>query len=91
MGFEPSINQRLLPPTFPRFIRIFPFDSTIQHLTKLLNSLIEAFNILKLESFHQIFEFALDFSTKHDSLIIRSMLHVYLFSVFLSFNPCYKI
>ena len=76
MGFEPTINQRLLPPTFPRFIKIQSFDLTVENLTQFLTQLNEAIKITELKSYHQIFEFALNYSTINQSVLLRSYLQV---------------
>lgn len=76
MGFEPSVNQRLLPPTFPRFIRIQSFDSTVNIFTELLNELKNSFSALEANTFHSLFEFSLKFSNKNQSVLLRSMLQL---------------
>lgn len=75
MGFEPSVNQRLLPPTFPRFIRIFTFESTYEYLKEILEKLNETFKLSELGTFQQIFELGLEFS-KVNSAFLRSMFQV---------------
>lgn len=76
MGFEPSVNQRLLPPTFPRFIRIQSFENTINTLTELLTELNNSFKVLELNTFHSFFDFCLKFSNRNQSVLLRSMLQV---------------
>ena len=75
MGFEPSINQRLLPPTFPRFIRIFSFEATCDYLKEILVKLTEACKISELTTFQQLFDFGLSYS-KVNSIFLRSMFQV---------------
>ena len=75
MGFEPSINQRLLPPTFPRFIKIQSFESTCEYLNQLFNKLSELLKASKMKTFSEIYEFSLSFSTV-PSVFLRSMLQV---------------
>jgi len=77
MGFDPTINQRLLPPTFPRFIRVYSFESTIEQLDQLLNQLNDAIKVADLSLFHQFFEFCLEFSNRNQSVFLRSFLQVY--------------
>ena len=76
MGFEPTVNQRLLPPTFPRFIRVFSFESTIEQFDQILNQLNDAIKVNELTLFHQYFEFALEFSNRNQSVFLRSFLQV---------------
>lgn len=87
MGFEPSINQRLLPPTFPRFIRVQSFESTCDYLNELFVKLKEVLNAIQLNTFHQLFEFGLNFSNIQ-SVFLRSMFQVfgYCVSFFLFFK-----
>ena len=76
MGFEPCINQRLLPPTFPRFIRVQSFEATIKCLNELLKQLNAMLKIYEFNSYHQLFEFCLVFSDQNQSVLLRSMLQV---------------
>jgi hypothetical protein len=76
MGFEPCINQRLLPPTFPRFIRIHTFDLTCKSLSEMLTELGRCLQVQKIGTFHQLFEFCLEFSDNNQSLLLRSLLQV---------------
>ena len=76
MGFDPTVNQRLLPPTFPRFIRVYSFESTVEQLNQILNQLNDAIKVTDLTLFHQIFDFALEFSNRNQSVFLRSMLQV---------------
>lgn len=75
MGFEPTINQRLLPPTFPRFIKIQSFESTYDYLNQLFNKLNELLKVSKMKTFSEIYEFSLSYSTVQ-SVFLRSMLQV---------------
>lgn len=37
MGFDPMVNQRLLPPTFPRYTKIKPRIDALEYLVELIN------------------------------------------------------
>jgi len=37
MGFDPMVNQRLLPPTFPRYTKIKPRIDALEYLIELIN------------------------------------------------------
>jgi len=76
MGFDPTVNQRLLPPTFPRFIRVYSFESTIEQLDQLLNQLNDSIKVTDLTLFQQLFEFCLEFSNRNQSVFLRSILQV---------------
>jgi hypothetical protein len=55
MGFETLINQRLLPPTFPRHIKIHSFEFTTKELKRIIDKIQQSLEILKLNNIHQIF------------------------------------
>lgn len=76
MGFEPCINQRLLPPTFPRFIKIQSFESTLKCLNELLTELTRALKVNHINNFKGLFEFCLDFSNGNQTLLLRSLLQL---------------
>lgn len=52
MGFEPMINQRLLPPTFPRYTRIKPRLEALQYCDELVTRLRHAWKITSATNFH---------------------------------------
>lgn len=37
MGFDPMVNQRLLPPTFPRYAKIKPRTEALKYLDELIS------------------------------------------------------
>lgn len=39
LGFEPMINQRLLPPTFPRYTKIKPKKEALNYFEEMLDRL----------------------------------------------------
>ena len=41
LGFEPMVNQRLLPPTFPRYTEIRTKEATIDYLETLLDRYVK--------------------------------------------------
>lgn len=51
IGFEPMVNQRLLPPTFPRYTEIRTKEATIDYLDTLLDRLITATQVSQLGSY----------------------------------------
>ena len=51
LGFEPMVNQRLLPPTFPRYTEIRTKEDTYDYLSKLLQRLIEATQVSHLTTY----------------------------------------
>nr|KAG5696325.1 hypothetical protein BaRGS_027935 [Batillaria attramentaria] len=52
MGFEPLINQRLLPPTFPRYTVIRDRADSMNYITTLLQRLLTVTMITELGSLH---------------------------------------
>lgn len=52
MGFEPMINQRLLPPTFPRYTRIKPRPEALQYMDELVARLRHAWKITSCNGCH---------------------------------------
>ncbi len=55
LGVEPSVNQRLLPPTFPRYIHIHSFESAIKELNKIIDHIPSLVSLFKFANFNQVF------------------------------------
>lgn len=55
VGFEPLINQRLLPPTFPRYTVIKPRLDSLNYMATLVKKLQTITTIPDLGSLHCIF------------------------------------
>lgn len=53
MGFEPLINQRLLPPTFPRYTKIKPRNESLMYFEDVVNRLKILNKIQTVTSLHQ--------------------------------------
>ena len=51
-GFEPMVNQRLLPPTFPRYTEIRSKEGTMDYLETLLDRLVTATHVANLPSYN---------------------------------------
>jgi hypothetical protein len=51
-GFEPLANQRLLPPTFPRYTEIRSRKSTVEYLSTLVDRILAAIGVVNVTSFH---------------------------------------
>ena len=52
MGFEPLVNQRLLPPTFPRYTKICSRDSTMTYIKALLSRIKELIHVIPVTDLH---------------------------------------
>merc|ERR1719422_112080 len=76
MGFEPLANQRLLPPTFPRYTEIVTRDQTVKYLDMLLTRLGIITNISNIHSFHGSLDFFHSFSAKSPCVLSRSLLQL---------------
>lgn len=52
MGFEPLVNQRLLPPTFPRYTKIKSRKESTEYLSHLVTRLRTICNVRDCVTFH---------------------------------------
>lgn len=52
MGFSMMVNQRLLPPTFPRYTKIKERSTCIQYLAELIQRLKHACKIVHCTNYH---------------------------------------
>lgn len=52
MGFEPQVNQRLLPPTFPRYTQLRSRADAISNLIQLMDRLKAMCKIKDHTNFH---------------------------------------
>ncbi|CAK1544585.1 unnamed protein product [Leptosia nina] len=76
MGFEPMINQRLLPPTFPRYTRIKARPDALQYFDSLVTRLRHAWKITSCTNFHTALDFFMDFSRQRACILSRSALQL---------------
>lgn len=53
LGFDTMINQRLLPPTFPRYTKIKNNIDSFHYFESLLARLKQALKITTYSSFHE--------------------------------------
>ncbi|XP_058830799.1 N-alpha-acetyltransferase 35, NatC auxiliary subunit isoform X4 [Topomyia yanbarensis] len=75
MGFSMMVNQRLLPPTFPRYTKIKDRSTCIQYLAELIQRLKHACKIVHCTNYHNALNFFMDFSKKFGPcLLSRSIL-----------------
>lgn len=52
MGFDPMVNQRLLPPTFPRYTKIKPRIDALEYLLELISRFKMVTKITNHTGFH---------------------------------------
>ncbi|KAL4227585.1 N-alpha-acetyltransferase 35 NatC auxiliary subunit [Mactra antiquata] len=76
MGFEPLINQRLLPPTFPRYTMIMSRDLSIDYIDTLLRRLDLTTTVLDGASVQDVFDVLKEFSKLSPCVLTRSILQL---------------
>ena len=76
LGFELLVNQRLLPPTFPRSTRIKSLEETFVFLDGLLSRIKTVLKVTSLQNFHSILEFFNSFSESQPCVLSRSLLQL---------------
>ena len=54
MGFEPLVNQRLLPPTFPRYTKIRSREETMEYLLGLTSRLKAICAVMDISHLHAV-------------------------------------
>lgn len=78
MGFEPLVNQRLLPPTFPRYTVIKSREECVSYMETLLTQLHILPQITDMLSLHTILVSTCSQTSlqKHSSIIINQQ-HIF--------------
>ena len=54
MGFEPLVNQRLLPPTFPRYAKIIKREDMVAYFSKLIERIKTVCDVINTTNLHGI-------------------------------------
>lgn len=54
MGFEPLVNQRLLPPTFPRYAKIIKREDMVAYFRKLIERIKAVCEVISITNLHGI-------------------------------------
>ncbi|GFU02843.1 n-alpha-acetyltransferase 35, NatC auxiliary subunit [Nephila pilipes] len=76
LGFEPLVNQRLLPPTFPRYTKIKTREESVEYLTLLITRLRTICNITECVTFHSALDFLSEFSKTSPCVLSRCVLQL---------------
>ncbi|KAJ8951440.1 hypothetical protein NQ318_006869 [Aromia moschata] len=76
IGFEPSINQRLLPPTFPRYTKIKSRAEALIYFIEMVERFKVACKIQSITSLHQALDFFIEFSKSSPCILSRSALQL---------------
>uniref|UniRef100_A0A8C6MA65 N-alpha-acetyltransferase 35, NatC auxiliary subunit n=1 Tax=Nothobranchius furzeri TaxID=105023 RepID=A0A8C6MA65_NOTFU len=74
MGFEPLVNQRLLPPTFPRYAKIIKREDMVAYFSKLIERIKTMCDVVNTTNLHGILDFFCEFSEQSPCVLSRSLL-----------------
>uniref|UniRef100_A0A3Q1CAJ3 N-alpha-acetyltransferase 35, NatC auxiliary subunit n=1 Tax=Amphiprion ocellaris TaxID=80972 RepID=A0A3Q1CAJ3_AMPOC len=74
MGFEPLVNQRLLPPTFPRYAKIIKREDMVAYFSKLIERIKTVCDVINTTNLHGILDFFCEFSEQSPCVLSRSLL-----------------
>uniref|UniRef100_A0AAR2IP77 N-alpha-acetyltransferase 35, NatC auxiliary subunit n=1 Tax=Pygocentrus nattereri TaxID=42514 RepID=A0AAR2IP77_PYGNA len=74
MGFEPLVNQRLLPPTFPRYAKIIKREEMVNYFSKLIERIKTVCEVINTTNLHSILDFFCEFSEQSPCVLSRSLL-----------------
>uniref|UniRef100_A0A8C1T5Y2 N-alpha-acetyltransferase 35, NatC auxiliary subunit n=1 Tax=Cyprinus carpio TaxID=7962 RepID=A0A8C1T5Y2_CYPCA len=76
MGFEPLVNQRLLPPTFPRYAKIIKREEMVNYFSKLIERIKTVCEVINIINLHSILDFFCEFSEQSPCVLSRSLLQI---------------
>eukprot|EP00794_Sanderia_malayensis_P004678 gene4678-5288_t len=79
LGFDTLVNQRLLPPSFPRETNIFDRAEALKYIQILLKRLSQSCSVLDCANFHTLLEFISEFSKANPCVLSRSVLQLLIF------------
>uniref|UniRef100_H2ZHX8 N-alpha-acetyltransferase 35, NatC auxiliary subunit n=2 Tax=Ciona savignyi TaxID=51511 RepID=H2ZHX8_CIOSA len=75
-GFDPLVNQRLLPPTFPRYTKLRSKNEIGHCYGELIKCLLSVVDMTTLTSFQSILDFIVEFSHSEPSVLSRSIAQI---------------
>lgn len=76
IGFEPLVNQRLLPPTFPRYAQMKSHRETWIYLKELLDRLQVVCLLNETTFVHSTLDYFVEYSKKSPCVLSRSLLQL---------------
>ncbi|XP_044754766.1 N-alpha-acetyltransferase 35, NatC auxiliary subunit [Coccinella septempunctata] len=76
LGFEPMINQRLLPPTFPRYTKIKPKKEALIYFEEMLDRLKIVCRLSTTNGLNQVLDFFIEYSKTGPCILSRSALQL---------------
>uniref|UniRef100_A0A8C1ITB6 N-alpha-acetyltransferase 35, NatC auxiliary subunit n=1 Tax=Cyprinus carpio TaxID=7962 RepID=A0A8C1ITB6_CYPCA len=86
MGFEPLVNQRLLPPTFPRYAKIIKREEMVNYFSKLIERIKTVCEVINIINLHSILDFFCEFSEQSPCVLSRSLLQITLTRFLIQFH-----
>ncbi|XP_037080058.1 N-alpha-acetyltransferase 35, NatC auxiliary subunit-like isoform X1 [Pollicipes pollicipes] len=76
MGFDPLLNQRQLPPAFPRYPRLRALPHTLDELGALIDRLLRLRSVLDCKHLHALMDYMQAFSVTRPCVFSRTVLFV---------------
>nr|XP_018903163.1 PREDICTED: N-alpha-acetyltransferase 35, NatC auxiliary subunit [Bemisia tabaci] len=76
MGFDPLVNQRLLPPTFPRYTKIKSRPEAFVYLQELFGRLKQVCKVVNIASFHRVLDLFVSISRSNACIVSRSIMQI---------------
>ncbi|XP_077988706.1 N-alpha-acetyltransferase 35, NatC auxiliary subunit-like [Glandiceps talaboti] len=76
MGFEPLVNQRLLPPTFPRYCKIVSQEEAVSYLSGLISRIDKVCDVIEYQQFQSTLDFFIEFSKQSPCVLSRTLLQM---------------
>ncbi|XP_022671028.1 N-alpha-acetyltransferase 35, NatC auxiliary subunit-like isoform X2 [Varroa destructor] len=70
-GFDATLNQRLLPSTFPRHTKVASCRQAYEYLAGMVDRMLEAMQVVGLSSYNQVLDFFEEFSKKAPCVLSR--------------------
>ncbi|RXG64381.1 N-alpha-acetyltransferase 35, NatC auxiliary subunit [Armadillidium vulgare] len=81
LGFEPLVNQRLLPPTFPRYTRLRTRKEAMAYLEDMVTRVKHCLKITHCTMFQTSLEFIEKFSESRPCVLSRSLAQILYYSL----------
>eukprot|EP00088_Acartia_fossae_P044709 TRINITY_DN4761_c0_g1_i1.p1 TRINITY_DN4761_c0_g1~~TRINITY_DN4761_c0_g1_i1.p1 ORF type:complete len:760 (+),score=180.75 TRINITY_DN4761_c0_g1_i1:119-2281(+) len=77
LGFDPATNQRLLPPTFPRYTQMKDRAESYQYIKTMITQIMGIADINHVQGFSGALSFYETFSASGPVLLSRSVMHLF--------------
>ncbi|CAK8676705.1 unnamed protein product [Clavelina lepadiformis] len=76
VGFEPLVNQRLLPPTFPRYTKLRSRDELASAYGDIVKRMLSIIEMTTLTTFQSVLEFMVTFAHSGPCVLTRSLAQI---------------